>query len=185
AVLRDDVVNEWRDAPQTVLFDAIFASADLQSRAGAPALHRHAESDLVAIIYTSGTSGEAKGVMITSGNVGHILHCTSERLDLLMNYRPGPDRVYQWAPLNFAAAWITTLTSLLRGSSVFLNTDLAKIAGELRTVAPDYFVNVPALLERVRRAVDEQLWKTGGMVRTIYLKAKAAYMRKHEDHGTF
>jgi long-chain acyl-CoA synthetase len=93
--------------------------------------------------------------------------------------------VYQWAPLNFAAAWITTLTGLLRGSSVSMNTDLTKLASELRTVAPDHFVNVPALLERVRRAVDEQLWKTGGIVRTIYLKAKAAYMRKHEGHGSF
>ena len=54
-----------------------------------------------------------------------------------------------------------------------------------RTVAPDYFVNVPALLERVRRAVDEQLWKTAGIVRTIYLKAKAAYTRKHEGHANF
>ena len=143
-----------------------------------------ADSDLVSIIYTSGTSGEAKGVMITAGNIAHILQCTSSRLDVLMNSRPGQDRVYQWAPLNFAAAWITTLTSLLRGSSVFMNTDLAKIAGELRTVQPDYFVNVPALLERVRRAVDEQLWKTGGIVRTIYLRAKSAYMRKQENRGT-
>jgi long-chain acyl-CoA synthetase len=101
-----------------------------------------------------------------------------------MKRRPGQDRVYQWAPLNFAAAWITTLTSLLRGSSVFLNTDLSKLAGELRSVAPDYFVNVPALLERVRRAVDEQLWKSDGLVRTMYSKAKAAYIHKHEDHAS-
>ena len=104
---------------------------------------------------------------------------------MLMKHRAGQDRVYQWAPLNFAAASIATLTSLLRGSSVFMNTDLTKLAGELRTVAPDYFVNVPALLERVRKAVDEQLWKTAGVVCTIYLKAKAAYMRKHEGKANF
>jgi long-chain acyl-CoA synthetase len=69
-------------------------------------------------------------------------------------------------------------------SSVFMNTDLSKIAVELRAVEPDYFVNVPALLERVRRAVDEQLWKTGGIVRAIYLHAKAAYMRKYENRST-
>jgi long-chain acyl-CoA synthetase len=143
---------------------------------------------VVAIIYTSGTSGEAKGVMITAGNVAHILQCTSDRIEILMEQgagrsRPKQDRVYQWAPLNFAAAWITTLTGLLRGSSIFLNTDLSKLAVELRSVGPDYFVNVPALLERVRRAVDEQLWKTGGIVRTIYTKGKAAFMRKHEGRG--
>jgi long-chain acyl-CoA synthetase len=179
--LRDAVVQAWPEAPPQASFEEIFregkpAGGEGSSPAGAPA--RLEDSDLVAIIYTSGTSGEAKGVMITAANVGHILHCTSERLDVLMNHRPGEDRVYQWAPLNFAAAWITTLTSLLRGSSVFMNTDLARIAAELRTVEPDYFVNVPALLERVRRAVDEQIWKTGGIVRMMYLKAKTAYMRK-------
>ena len=183
ASLRDAILEAWPDAPVSMLFDDIFkpsaaSEASNDAPQGVPALPKRGDSDCVAIIYTSGTSGEAKGVMITAGNVGHILNCTSERLDILMQNRPGQDRVYQWAPLNFAAAWITTLTSLLRGSSVFMNTDLSRIATELRTVEPDYFVNVPALLERVRRAVDEQIWKTGGIVRMMYRKAKAAYSRK-------
>jgi len=185
ATLREAIVQNWPEAPPQVLFDEIFSSTN--QRASKPQVQ---DPDVVTIIYTSGTSGEAKGVMLTAANVGHILQCTSGQLDILMNRRAGQklhlhDRVYQWAPLNFAAAWITTLTSLLRGSAVFMNTDLSKLAGELRTVAPDYFVNVPALLERVRRAVDEQLWKTAGIVRTIYLKAKAAYTRKHEGRTNF
>ena len=182
AHLRDEIVRNWPEAPAQVLFEEVFTAAGPEDSRSPQTL---ADSDLVAIIYTSGTSGEAKGVMISAGNVGHILRCTSERLDALMDIQPGhkparPDRVYQWAPLNFAAAWITTLTGLLRGSSTYMNTDLSRIAAELRTVEPDYFVNVPALLERVRRAVDEQLWKTGGIVCTIYQRAKAAYMRKYE-----
>ena len=185
SVLRDSIVQAWSPAPAQAVFDEIFAKhgdtpANLAPgwSKGLPAPYKHADSDPVAIIYTSGTSGEAKGVMITSGNVGHILHCTSERLDILMNRRPGQDRVYQWAPLNFAAAWITTLTGLLRSSSTFMNTDLNRLAKEIREVQPDYFVNVPALLERVRRAVDDQIWKTGGIIRAIYSNAKAAYARK-------
>jgi long-chain acyl-CoA synthetase len=192
AALRDAILQEWPKAPAQAQFDEIFADihAGAASRAGAPFdFAQQEDSEVVAIIYTSGTSGEAKGVMLTAGNVGHILKCTSAQLDILMNHRPGAarieqDRVYQWAPLNFAAAWITLLTSLLRGSSVSMNTDLSKLAAELRAVAPDYFVNVPALLERVRRAVDEQLWKTDGMIFTIYSRAKAAYLSKHEGRAT-
>ena len=55
------------------------------------------------------------------------------------------------------------LTFLLRGSLLTLNTDLRKFASDMPAVAPDYFLNVPHLLERMRKAVDEQLWKTGGV----------------------
>jgi long-chain acyl-CoA synthetase len=189
AALRDAILQEWSQAPAQALFDEIFSTQNQAAGEGAWAPAPHEDSDVIAIIYTSGTSGEAKGVMLTAGNVGHILKCTSAQLDILMNRRPGQDhvrqdKVYQWAPLNFAAAWITLLTSLLRGSAVSMNTDLSKLAAELRTVAPDYFVNVPALLERVRRAVDEQLWKTGGMIFGIYSRAKVAYSRKHEGRAT-
>src|SRR5260370_15375811 len=72
------------------------------------------------------------------------------------------------------------LTCLLRGSKLTLNTDLAKIATEMRLAVPDYFLNVPALLERMRKAVDEQLWKTGGFPLKVYTKAKGAWVRRQE-----
>ncbi len=55
----------------------------------------------------------------------------------------------------------------------------------MRDSAPDYFLNVPALLERMRKAVDEQLWKTGGLPLAIYSQAKNALMRKHEGRASF
>ena len=117
----------------------------------------------VTIIYTSGTSGEAKGVVLTAANVGFMLERTSERLSELMPGSAGQDRVFHYLPFTFAASWIALLTFLKRRSLVTLNMDLTKIASDMRTVAPDYFLNVPQLLERMRRAVDEQLWKTGGV----------------------
>jgi len=50
----------------------------------------------------------------------------------------------------------------------------------MRDVAPDYFLNVPQLIERMRSAVDEQLWKTGGVAQAIYSRAKGAWVRRHE-----
>src|SRR6266700_1725725 len=137
--LRDGILREWPEAPQQVLFEDIFTGArDL-------ALDRLqvAESDPVTIIYTSGTSGEAKGVVLTAGNVGHMLGCTSGRLDLLMEGRRGQDCVFHYLPFCFAGSWIMLLTCLLRRSLLTLNTDLNKLAADMRTAAPYYFLNVP------------------------------------------
>jgi long-chain acyl-CoA synthetase len=184
ATLRDGVVQNWSEAPTPVLFEDVFSGeSDALQRAqriGHPNNQLLSDSDPVTIIYTSGTSGEAKGVVLTAGNVGHMLGCTSGRLDALMQGKAGQDRVFHYLPFCFAGSWIMLLTCLLRGSSLTLNTDLSKIAGEMRAVAPDYFLNVPALLERMRKAVDEQLWKTGGVVLSIYSRAEGAAVRKQE-----
>ena len=186
AAMRDAIVENWPDAPSIALFEDAFSgdSHPLQrtQRMGHPVLLD--DSDSVTIIYTSGTSGEAKGVVLTAGNVGHMLGCTSERLDALMQNQAAQDRVFHYLPFCFAGSWIMLLTCLLRGNLLSLNTDLSKISNEMRTVAPDYFLNVPALLERMRKAVDEQLWKTGGVVLDIYSRAKGAWVRKQERHAT-
>jgi long-chain acyl-CoA synthetase len=174
--LKAAIVQAWPQPPLTFLFDEIFAT-----RATAAAKPQLADSDPVTIIYTSGTSGEAKGVVLNAGNVAHILQCTTARLDLLMDGRHNRERVYHYLPFCFCASWIALLTYLLRRNLVSLNTDLTKLSGEMRPLAPDYFLNVPALLERMRKAVDEQLWKTGGIVLAVYTRAKVAWMRKQED----
>jgi long-chain acyl-CoA synthetase len=174
AVLKDGIAREWSDAPPQILFDEIFAGANAASF-DFPPLH---DDDPVTIIYTSGTSGEAKGVVLTMANVGFMLGCTSGRLDLLMGNSAAQDRIFHYLPFSFAASWIALMTFLLRRSQVTLNTDLTKISHDMRAVAPDYFLNVPQLLERMRRAVDEQLWQTGGIVQAIYSRAKAAWLRQ-------
>lgn len=187
--LRDGIVENWLEAPPQVLLKDVFGgdSRPLQKAQGAGHPHPppHDETDPVTIIYTSGTSGEAKGVVLTAGNVSHMLSCTSERLDALMQNKSGQARVFHYLPFCFAGSWIMLLTCLLRGSLLTLNTDLSKIASEMRAVAPDYFLNVPALLERMRKAVDEQLWKTGGVVLSIYSHAKGAWVRKQEESTNF
>jgi long-chain acyl-CoA synthetase len=178
AALRDGIAESWRDAPAQFLFDEIFAGVD------GVQLERPqvGKGDAVTIIYTSGTSGEAKGVVLTAANVGFMLDRTAERLSELMAESTGgeQDRIFHYLPFTFAASWIALLTFLQRRSLVTINMDLAKIANDMRVVAPDYFLNVPQLLERMRRAVDEQLWHTGGIAQAIYGRAKAAWARRQD-----
>jgi long-chain acyl-CoA synthetase len=182
ATLRDGILQNWPgaggpEAPRHFLLDEIFSGVEGVSL-DRPQVR---DEDPVTIIYTSGTSGEAKGVVLTAANVGFMLGCTSARLDSLMSGRLGQDRIFHYLPFSFCASWIAVLTFLLRGSLVTLNTDLTKIPTDMPATAPHYFLNVPQLLERMRRAVDEQIAQKGGVVHTIYSRAKAARTRGKEQ----
>ncbi len=177
AALRDSIAALWPDAPRLVLFEEIFTApttAILGISASPTAL---APQDPVAILYTSGTSGEAKGVMLTVGNLDHMLSCTTARLDQLMGPREVPDRVFHYLPFCFAGSWVLLLSCLSRASLLTLSVDLTKLADELRGAAPNYFLNVPALLERIRGGVEENIRKRGGATARIFVRAKAAWLR--------
>jgi long-chain acyl-CoA synthetase len=175
AILRDGIQKNWAAAPPHFLFDEVFAGGEgiamdrLQVR----------DEDPVTIIYTSGTSGEAKGVVLTAANAGFMLGCTSARLDQLMGGRSA-DRIFHYLPFSFCASWIAVLTFLLRGSLVTLNTDLTKIPNDMPAVAPHYFLNVPQLLERMRRGVDEQIAQKGGIAQALDSRAKSSWARREK-----
>lgn len=173
AALRSGIQSAWAEAPPHFLFDEIFDGVEGVTL-DRPQVR---DEDPVTIIYTSGTSGEAKGVVLTAANAGFMLGCTSARLKELMDGRAGQDRIFHYLPFSFCASWIAVLSFMLRGSLVTLNTDLTKIASDMPGVAPHYFLNVPQLLERMRRAVDEQVAQKGGIGLTIYSRAKADWTR--------
>jgi long-chain acyl-CoA synthetase len=180
ATLRAGIQQAWPESPRSILFDEVFTDAEQSSAPNRPQLR---DADPVTIIYTSGTSGDAKGVLLTAANVGFMLGCTSARLNLLMEGRTGQDRIFHYLPFNFGASWIALLTFLLRGSLITLNMDLTSIANDLPMVAPDYFLNVPQLLERMRRGVDDQLRQRGGVALAVYLRAKDAWSRRQEGNA--
>ena len=181
AALRSGIQQAWADAPPQVLFDEICAGVEGVTL-DRPQVR---DEDPVTIIYTSGTSGESKGVVLTAANVGFMLGCTSERLDQLVGGRTGQDRIFHYLPFSFCASWIAVLSFMLRGSLVTLNTDLTKIPNDMPVVAPHYFLNVPQLLERMRRGVDEQIAQKGGIGQVIYSQAKADWAHSRGAANSF
>ena len=140
AALRDAISAAWPDAPRFVLFDEIFsADSAVRTERASARLPSLSPQDTVAILYTSGTSGEAKGVMLTVGNLDHMLSCTKARLDELMGPRDVPDRVFHYLPFCFAASWILLLSCLSRTSVLTFSMDLTKLADEIRVRRAELF----------------------------------------------
>jgi long-chain acyl-CoA synthetase len=180
AALRDAISAAWSDAPPFVLFDEIFKPSTSATTSALPSPAKLSPQETVAILYTSGTSGEAKGVMLTVGNLDHMLSCTESRLDELMGPRTEPDRVFHYLPFCFAGSWILLLSCLSRTSVLTMSMDLTKIAEEIGVAAPNYFLNVPTLLERIRAGVGDNIRKRGGAIARIFERAHAAWLRLND-----
>ncbi|MGH6720044.1 MAG: AMP-binding protein [Alphaproteobacteria bacterium] len=70
-------------------------------------------TDLVAVMYTSGTTGPSKGVMVSHSHAYHYASAGTELLDL------GPDDVY-YAPLplfHIAGQWATVYAAMIAGAA--------------------------------------------------------------------
>jgi long-chain acyl-CoA synthetase len=175
--MRDAISAAWPGSPRFALFDEIFSASPTSATGTSLPPATLSLQDTIAVLYTSGTSGEAKGVMLTVGNLDHMLSCTKARLDELMGPRDVPDRVFHYPPLCFAASWILLLSCLSRTSVFTFSMDLTKLADEIRSAAPNYFLNVPLLLERMRAGIKDNIRKRGGAIAKIFGHAEEAWFR--------
>jgi long-chain acyl-CoA synthetase len=176
---------------RVVLFDEVFAAPPPGTAAAAIEPPRPlASADPVTLIYTSGTSGEPKGVPLTVANVEHMLPCTRGRLDELMStgkhkgveattgaQAAETETVFHYLPCCFAGSWILMLTVLGRNAVLIFSTDLQRLSEEMSDVEPHYFLNVPILLDRMRAKVEKQIEERGGIVRRLFRAGRDAYLR--------
>lgn len=169
----------WPDACRIARFDEVFAHA-----AAAEPPRELAAGDTVTLIYTSGTSGEPKGVIYTRANVDFMLPRTVESIGALTGSRGVDDRVFHFLPLCFAGSRIMLWTQLFRGNPVMLSTDLTQLKAEMAAADPHYYLNVPAVLERIRTGVGALLAERGGLAFALVRAAEEAYTRVRTKQST-
>jgi long-chain acyl-CoA synthetase len=173
--LKGELEAAWQANDRVVTFDEVFAHAP-----GSLALVERGASDHVTMIYTSGTSGEPKGVLYTASNVDFMLARTIDSLRTMIGDRTGPDRVFHYLPFCFAGSRIQLWSQLARANPLMVSTDLNNLVEELGTAQPHYFLNVPTLLERIKNGVGNKLAQTGGIAFKLYSAALAAYEREQQ-----
>ena len=115
--------------------------------------------DLAAIVYTSGTTGKPKGVMLTHGNVVSdvkaVLECVAPTVD---------DVFLSFLPLSHTFERTGGYyLPIAAGSCVAYARSVALLADDLKTVRPTVLVSVPRIYERVHAKLIEKLspspWK--------------------------
>jgi acyl-[acyl-carrier-protein]-phospholipid O-acyltransferase/long-chain-fatty-acid--[acyl-carrier-protein] ligase len=108
-------------------------------------IHRHRPEDLAAVIFSSGSTGDPKGVMLTHGNLAANAESMIQAID------PGPrDRLLGVLPLFHSFGYTVTLwVPLLVGASLLFYPDprQSKEIGELsRKYACTIYLTTPTLL---------------------------------------
>ncbi|HXN31297.1 MAG TPA: AMP-binding protein, partial [Polyangiaceae bacterium] len=130
------------DAPPD---DPASFAALLERGRAVPVPSRQPTDDIPAsLIYTSGTMGKPKGVILTHGNVVSNVNALHE----VFLFDPD-DRSLSFLPWAHAFGQIELHTFLSMGCSLALNRDSKELIDDLAEVKPTVLVAVPRIFERL------------------------------------
>lgn len=131
------------------------------------------EEDLANILYTSGTTGNSKGVMLTHGQYNNALLANAECVPI-----DDKDRTINFLPFAhiFEKAW--TILNLTVGATLIVNTYPQEIQQSMRETQPTCMSAVPRFWEKVYSGVMEKIETSSPMKQKLF-KSALAIGRKH------
>ena len=131
------------------------------------------DDDLCNILYTSGTTGESKGVMLTYGQYRAAL----EANDKVVPVREC-DRVINFLPIThiFERGWL--FLSISEGAEIVINTNPKEIQQSMRETRPTCMSAVPRFWEKVYAEVIDRIDRATPAQQKLLRKA-LAIGRKH------
>ena len=137
--------------------------------------------DIANILYTSGTTGESKGVILTVGQY----HAALEANQKCVNVNED-DRVLNFLPFAhiFEKAW--AVLSVTVGARLIVNNDPKRVQQSMRETNPTCMSAVPRFWEKVYAGVNEKIEKAGSLQKRIFKNALAVgrkYNIEYLSHG--
>ena len=178
-IIFDSSVRISTHDPAALYFkDFIKLGENLPRQTEVEALYQSASMDDMAnILYTSGTTGDSKGVMLTYGQYDAALRANDEVVPVSEK-----DRVINFLPFThiFERGW--AYLCLSEGAQLFINTYPHEIQESMRQVHPTCMCSVPRFWEKVYIAVKAKMDEAGSVQKKFFYHALAVGRKRNIEY---
>ena len=133
--------------------------------------------DIANILYTSGTTGDSKGVILTCGQYHAAIVANDKCVPVGEN-----DRVLNFLPFThiFEKGW--KILCLTEGATLIVNTYPQEVQQSMKETHPTCMSSVPRFWEKVYMGVQEQIEKSGMAKRKLFRHAEAVGKKHNIDY---
>lgn len=178
-IIFDSSVRISTHDPAALYFkDFIKLGENLPRQTEVEALYQSASMDDMAnILYTSGTTGDSKGVMLTYGQYDAALRANDEVVPVSEK-----DRVINFLPFThiFERGW--AYLCLSEGAQLIINTYPHEIQESMRQVHPTCMSSVPRFWEKVYIAVKAKMDEAGSVQKKLFYHALAVGRKRNIEY---
>ena len=140
--------------------------------------------DLATIVYTSGTTGSPKGVMLSHRNILWNAEAVHQVIPTYPN-----DVLLSFLPLSHTfERTVGYYIPMMTGSSVAYTRSMQDLAEDMLTIRPTIIISVPRIYERIYAKVIKQLEQKGGLARKLFqftLDIGWQHFQASQDRGSF
>ena len=159
----EDFLKLGENLPRQTEVDALTAQASMD--------------DIANILYTSGTTGDSKGVILTCGQYHAAMEANNKCVPV-----GEKDRVLNFLPFThiFEKGW--KILSLTKGATLIVNTCPMEVQQSMRETHPTCMSSVPRFWEKVYMGVMEKIEKSSAPKRKLFLHAMNVGKKHNVDY---